>query len=136
MIKTSAAYVDAVYNRVRKSHGRVSFEILDVAALADAALSGSGSASISRIDQVTDKKRTLETKFATFEPNLWKLDGSYKIPPKLTDLENVEVGWFSDVISDAAGRFTVNPQLTVNFTAPHSSYGITLSFADEIVAVS
>lgn len=134
MIKTTAAYVDAVYNRVRTSHGRVNFEILDVQALADASLSVSGSASISRLNQVTDKSRTLETKFASFEPNLWKLDGSYKIPPKQTDLENVEVGWFSDVISDEVGLFSVNPQVTVNFTAPHSSYGITLSFADELVS--
>lgn len=134
MINTTTAYIDAVYDKIRTSHGRVSFEILDVAALADASLTPSGSESISRVLQLTDKKRALETRFATFEPNLWKLDGSFKILPKSTDPDNLEVGWFSDVISDADGLFAVNPFIQVDFTAPHTSYGITLTFAGEIVS--
>jgi hypothetical protein len=76
-------------------------------------------------DLVTDDATSLP--YATYEPDFWLLDGGYKfLPPALA---TVHVGLMSAVMSDANGNFAVPPVLTIDFSAAHTSDGLTLHFS-------
>ena len=59
--------------------------------------------------------------FATFERNLWALDGSFYI-------RDDSVVFWSDDLSDDDGEFTSAPTITATFTGRHTSSGISLVF--------
>ena len=44
-------------------------------------------------------------KYATFERDYFRLDGTFYIPPKENEGDS-ELGWWSDVISDSEGLFS------------------------------
>ncbi len=63
--------------------------------------------------------------YATYEPDFWLLDGGYKFLPA----SGVHVGLMSLDMSDAAGDFATPPVLTVDFSVPHTTDGLSLRFA-------
>lgn len=128
MIEVSREFKEAVYAPIRKTSAKVNFEILDNEAYEDARPTASSEAPLSRIDQVTDKVRKLTNKYATFERDYFRLDGSFRIPPKSAEVVPNEVGWWSEEICDADGMFDVPQTLTLTFTEPHNSMGLTLIF--------
>jgi hypothetical protein len=65
--------------------------------------------------------------YATYEPNFWLLSGNYKILPVSTT--SVHVGFMSLEQSGSDSLFLVAPVLTVTFTIPHTSDGLTLRFS-------
>lgn len=64
--------------------------------------------------------------YALCLPRYAKMDGGYSNAPDTLD----DMGYVSDSISDAEGRFTAPPALTFTFGQNHSSVGITLAFND------
>lgn len=127
MIEVSREFKSAVYAPIRKTSAKVNFEILDNAAYTDATLSASSEAPLSRIGQVTNKTRQMSNKYATFERDYFCLDGSFRIPPRPEEGES-ELGWWSGGICGADGVFAVPQVLTLTFSEPHNSMGLTLIF--------
>ena len=113
MIKVSKKFKEAVYAPTRKTTARVSFEILDNEAYHDNTPTATSEAPISRINQVTNKIRNMSHKYATFERNYFKLDGSFYIPPKPNEGDS-ELGWWSADICDENGVFTPYQVLEFN----------------------
>jgi hypothetical protein len=127
MIKVSKNFKEAVYAPTRKTTAKVSFEILDNEAYNDNTPIVTSEAPISRINQLTNKKRNMNHKYATFERDYFKLDGSFYIPPKPNEGDS-ELGWWSGDICDENGIFTPEQVLELNFTEEHNSMGITITF--------
>ena len=66
--------------------------------------------------------------WATFEPMGWPLDGSRIL---LSDTPE-EMGWWSNICSNADGNFTAPPTLVMTVPRPYSANGITLSFCPSL----
>lgn len=127
MIKVSRQFKEAVYVPIRKATAKVSFEILDNEAYNDNTSTVTGEAPISRKHQLTNKIRTMSHKYATFERDCFKLDGSFYIPPKPNEGDS-ELGWWSGDICDENGVFNPYQVLEFNFTEEHNSMGLTITF--------
>lgn len=126
-MRVSNLFKSNIYATERTMQAKVSFELLDIEAYEDASFSVSSEAEISRLSQAINKIRDMSHKYGTFERDYFLLDGNTYLPPK----ENVgdsELGWWSNNICGADGVFTVNPTMEFNFTEPHSSIGLTLTF--------
>lgn len=127
MINVSQKFKDAAISTSRKTTSNVIFQIVDLTASPDATPTVTGEASISKKTQISDSQVYMSGKYATFENNYWKLDGSFVLPPKASET-GYEVGWWSAELSLANNTFT-NPQvLTINFTKDHTSVGLTILF--------
>jgi hypothetical protein len=66
-----------------------------------------------------------EKAYATYEPDYWLLDGSYKFMA-----ESDSVGYISTEQSGAAGAFTTAPVLQFDFGEVYSTEGLTLHFSE------
>lgn len=127
MIEVSEEYKKAVYAPIRACKARITFEILDVEAHKDNTKIVTGEASISRKEQLTNKIRETTLKYATFEPDYFKLDGSFHIPPKATE-GDAELGWWSEALGDISGNFSPYQVIEFKFSKDHSSMGLTIAF--------
>ncbi len=127
MLKVSRQFKEAVYAPTRKVKARVSFEILDNEAYHDNTPTATSEAPISRKYQLTNKIRNMSHKYATFERDYFKLDGSFYIPPKPNEGDS-ELGWWSGDICDEEGIFSPYQVLEFNFTEEHNSMGLTITF--------
>lgn len=127
MIKVSQQYKQAVYAPTRRTSAKVSFEIFDNPAYEDNTSTVTSEATLSRKQQLTNKIRSMTHKYATFERDYFKLDGSFHIPPKSSE-GNSELGWWSGDICDENGVFNLYQVLEFNFTEEHNSMGLTISF--------
>lgn len=116
-----------IYATERTIQAKVSFEILDVTAYDDATFTVTGESEISRLGQAINKIRDMSNKYATFERDYWKLDGSFVLPPHENEGDS-ELGWWSDVLSGEDNIFAIRPVMTFTFTQPHSSIGLTFTF--------
>ena len=123
----SREFKQAVYAPIRKVDAKVHFEILDNAAYGDRTVTASSEAPISRKDQVTNKVRGMSHKYATFEKDYFRLDGSFRIPSKPNEGDN-ELGWWSGELCGADGVFEVPQTLTLTFDDVHNSMGLTIHF--------
>lgn len=128
MIQTSERYKQAVYAPTRMIKARLRHEILDKTAFRDNTKTVTSEASISRASQLTNKLRQASNKYALFERDYTKLDGSFCIPPKAVELPDSEIGWLSNTLSDDAGIFIPYQVLEFSFTDTHSSMGLTIYF--------
>lgn len=128
MIQTSNKFKKAVYAPTRTCKAKVRFEILDTEAFKDNAKSVTGEAAISRKEQLTNKVRSMNAKYATFEKDYLKLDGSFVLPPKTNEVEEAELGWWSNALCDSNGLFNPYQVIEFNFNNEHSSMGLTIYF--------
>ncbi|MBU5677782.1 hypothetical protein KQI88_15290 [Alkaliphilus sp. MSJ-5] len=128
MINVSEAFKRAVYAPTRRTTARVSFEILDNEAYKDNNIAVSSEASISRKEQLTNKIREMSNKYAVFEKDYFKLDGSFFIPPKPNENLESEIGWWSDSLCDENSIFNPYQVLEFHFNNEHSSRGLTIYF--------
>jgi hypothetical protein len=126
-MEVSNLYKSKIYAQERTIQAKVSFEIIDIEAYEDASFSVTGEAPISRLSQSINKIRNMSHKYATFERDYFRLDGTFYIPPPENEGDS-ELGWWSDSISDENGYYAVNPTMTFTFTEPHSSIGLTITF--------
>ncbi|OMF54674.1 hypothetical protein BK138_16070 [Paenibacillus rhizosphaerae] len=127
MIEVSKAYKEAVYAPIRKAAAKVKIEILDNDAYLDNTVAVSSEAALSRTSQISNKVRTMSSRYATFEKDYFRLDGSFCIPPK-PNVGNSELGWWSSVIADQDGLFSPVQTVTWTFAEEHSSMGLSVSF--------
>lgn len=128
MIQVSNKYKKSVYALSRTTKAKVRFEILDTEAFKDNLKTVSSEAIISRKGQLTNKIRTMTGKYATFEKDYLKLDGSFVLSPKTNEVEQAELGWWSGDLCDGNGVFNPYQTIEFNFNEEHSSMGLTLYF--------
>lgn len=103
----------------------ISFGLVDITAKLDSTFTTDDKQSFVDMQQL--KRDELEIrKFATLEKNYFRLDGTFELFPD--DAGQHDFGLWSSSMSGEDGNF-VNPvMLTINFTEPHSSQGLTFSF--------
>ena len=66
-----------------------------------------------------------QKKYATFEPDYWVLDGSYKFMPATGS-----IGYMSTELSGSGGGFTISPELQFDFDDTYNTDGVTLYFGE------
>lgn len=128
--EVSLAYKQAVYAPSRKTIATVQFDILDNTAYDDNTYIVTSEAEISRLSQMDNKVRRMSSRYATFEKDYWRLDGTFCLPPKKSEAaaDGLELGWWSNTLSDANGVFTPTQVVACTFTNDHSTAGITIAF--------
>lgn len=126
MINVSKDYKKSVYAPIRSCKARIKFKILDYKAYKNIK-KVSSRAEISRENQLTNNIRIPNLKYATFEKDFFKLDGSFNIPPKRNE-GNVEIGWLSENLCDDKYIFSIPEKIELEFETERSSMGITIYF--------
>ena len=115
------------YRSVIVPNGEIQFELIDVdAADVTEVRANCANAPFTFLAQTHDRITDNSTNLATFEKNLWLLDGTFELPSR--EKSNGECGWWSEEISDEKGSFSSEPQLTYSFDTPQYSNGFTLVF--------
>ncbi|MEM5770094.1 MAG: hypothetical protein AAGU32_17670, partial [Bacillota bacterium] len=114
------------YADIRTCDMRIVFELVDVDAAETAVPAYSDSCSLTQLDQTHDGVMEITKKYATFEWDFWRLDGSFPLPEE--DLNGAQTGWWSGTISDSTGFFTEPPVLAFSFPHNQSSVGFTIYF--------
>lgn len=110
-----------------KTSAELRFGFWDVTAAGDAALSAAGNQSWARAADVNREEVPALPNAATLERDFgWPLDGSRDIVPD--DMSALPWGIWSAALSEADGSFAAPVVLTVTFSRPHSSGGVTLGF--------
>jgi hypothetical protein len=103
----------------------ISFGLVDVNAKPDSTFITDDKQSFVDMQQL--KRDELEIrKFATLEKDYFRLDGSFELFPD--EPENNDFGLWSASMSDENGEFMQPIVLTIDFTEPHSSLGLTFTF--------
>ena len=133
MQSTTALYDVAVFDTVRETKGRVSFEIVDITDDTGSTVSVTSEEVFSDKEQMFDGIREMPA-YATFEPDLWLLDGSFVLPPKPSELSTLQVGWWSSDFSGAGGTFAIPQVIERLWNSDKTSIGLEITFdvlADE-----
>lgn len=104
---------------------RIQFDLMDVSAVQDAALSAPDRKPWVDLTQIHNADGVLKP-WATLEDEGIPLDGSRLLFPD--DPAHEFMGWWSGSMSGADGEFAAPPTLTVTFSQPHTSVGLTLVF--------
>lgn len=146
MLSVTDGYKSVIVGDERRMYLKALLEVVDPD-IEYGLSNGSGAASWSRPDQLSDQKQELDGKYATLETNRWTLDGSWRlIPDDPTELDG-EIGHVSDVIcgSDCLfpeGTYAELPFRNVSILQACSIYfsteptdGIPLDFTISILSV-
>lgn len=112
-------------SRTPKTNASISFGLYDTSAREDASYSGEAQ-SFTNFDVFNKVPGIEEPKVATLERNFFLLDGSFELFPD--DASELELFYWSKIMSGSDGVFDDPPMLTINFTENHSSAGLTLYF--------
>lgn len=113
------------FPRTREVDCRITFGVI-AAKTADADITANEPAFLGSPAQTADGNDTMSGKWASLEPDFWRLDGTYDLIPDDTD--GLQVGWWSQAVSGADGRFENPPFVQYMFTDETASIGWTLSF--------
>jgi hypothetical protein len=128
MYPVSEQFKEAVYAPVRTTRAKVTFDISDITAKGDiSSITATAQATISDKDQLINGKREQSFNLATWEPDRFKLDGSFTFADD-TPANNGEMGFVSSDLCDIGGDYAVCPTLTFVFGNTHSSAGVTVAF--------
>lgn len=128
MQNVSNEYKQAVYATNRMTKGRVTFDISDTTIKDDTITTTTATEFvISDKEQLTDKVRENSYNLATWEPNRFKLDGSFSFADEVIE-NNGNIGWCSDVLCNELGISNPEQSLIFEFGFEHSSMGITVTF--------
>lgn len=124
----SNEYKQSIYAPIRTTKGKVTFDISDVTARGDINdISTTTEFILSNKQQLINQKREQSLNLATWEPNRFKLDGSFVFPDDTIE-NNGELGFISDNLCDENGIFELEPTLIFTFNGTHTSMGITVTF--------
>ncbi len=104
----------------------ISYGLFDVTAKADSSPAITDKQLFVDLNQLKENDLQAE-KYGTLEHNQFVLDGTFKLFPDAPENENM--GFWSLSMSDDTGTFPVPLVLTVDFTANHSSMGLTFFFS-------
>ncbi|MHC1696459.1 MAG: hypothetical protein AB9835_14570 [Eubacteriales bacterium] len=108
-----------------RTSAQIAFELVDVEAKPDSTPAATDKQSFIDLSDLKLDELT-PPKVATFERDLWTMDGSFSLFPD--DPESYEWGLWSASMSDVTGAFAVPPVLTVTLAGNHTSLGVTLTF--------
>lgn len=128
MVIVTNDFKNSIKADVRRIKARVTFDISDVTARGDV-----GSIVTTEQSILSDKQQLINTlreqtnNIATFEPDRFRLDGSFSFADDVI-ANNGEMGFVSSNLSDTSGVFALQPTLTFTFGTTHSSAGITVTF--------
>ena len=114
------------YRPVRHVGIGIKFGVMDQTAKPGASISGHAVGALDRLAQTIDDVEDASGKYASLEPGLWALDGSYDNLPD--SLDNIQTGWWSAVFSGGDGNFSDPPWIRYDFAGPVSTIGWTLYF--------
>ncbi|WP_152671391.1 hypothetical protein [Desulfosporosinus acididurans] len=105
--------------------------MVDVTAQGNCTASSNSVEAVGAVSQVADGMTQPVRKYMSEEQNYLRLDGSFFTPPKNTDLDTSDsIGWWSSMVSDASAKFPASrPQLTLTFSEPFTSPGLTFIFS-------
>lgn len=106
---------------------KVNYSLYDVTAAEDGQMSMPNLQPFSDLNELLDEDQTI-ARLSTLEHNHWVLDGTFQIFP--TAMSSIFTGVWSQSQSDDDCAFATPPVLTVNFSDPHTSGGITLVFSE------
>ncbi len=110
------------------------FRLIDVTAREDATLSVSENQSFADIEDTNLEEAISTPQVVTLEPDFgWPLGTETKLMPDQP--EETSWGWWSVAQSGADGSFENPPTLIVDFSEPHSSAGVTLTFVGTLPGV-
>ncbi len=124
---SSEAYKKAISNTIRETKAEIQFDFIDVTAIEDCNPIFPSQASFSNASQILNGNIEKSIKIATLERNFWKLDGTY-MNLGYKELSNEEIGFISEIMSNDDGVFQTPPIISFEFSAMHSSIGLTLFF--------
>ncbi len=111
----SQLFKDNIYKLGRQTKAEVSFSLVAPEAKELATITKPPENSLSRGTQIIDNITNMSTKIATFEPDYWKLDGSFVLP--LTPSQsNIQVGYWGNELSGADGAFNNIPTISITFS--------------------
>ncbi len=116
------------YTSARWSNFKVKFEFIDTDAAEDATVTVTSEAAISNLSQTHNRTTEMASKLAALEKDYFLLDGSFELPD---ELDNGEIGWWSNEISDVNGDLSTAQVLIFAFTQDQSSVGFTIIFDDK-----
>lgn len=108
----------------RRTEFGIKYDLSDVKAASDAELTPTAQKSFANIDLLLEDIQFYNQ--MTLEHNYCVLDGNQDEFDNSPD----NVAYFSDEMSDENGEFNVNPTLVIEFTATHSSVGLTFRFVE------
>lgn len=128
MLAVSDKFKAAIVAPSRKTTVNVRFEVLDNDAWLDNTKTATSQASISRLEQLTNRVRKTQGALASFEPDRWKLDGSFVIPPRPEEAVETEVGWWSSTFCDTDGYFAPAEGVTITCGTLYNAAGLTITF--------
>lgn len=134
MVPVSKEYKREIYTQTkgRTIEARVRFEIVDDEAYKDVSTILPPTAPLSPLanEQIVNRVRAIQEKYATFEKDYFKLDGSLKIPPTSQEVidNNIEIGYWSYDIANEVGVFEDSLKLEFSFAEKHNSIGLTIYF--------
>ena len=81
----------------------------------------------SKVGEIVNGISHQRGRLASYEPGLWRLDGSFMLPVEHFGSE-VEVGYISNSVSDEGGFFALPPQIDIRFDTPQDIECVTLCF--------
>lgn len=109
----------------RTTDVRVDYKLVDVTAATDGVLSMPNVQPFSDLSELLDDEQSIR-RWATAETNAWELDGTMEILPD--NIGSAFMGVWSTALTDDNGVFSAPPVLTVTFSKPHTSGGLTFVF--------
>lgn len=125
MISTTQNY--RPFPVVRDVDCMISFSVMDTNAKKDSTVIDTSDAGVfSNIRAAVNDIRVPSGKYASLEENLWTLDGTYE--PLPDDLDGIETGWWSSVLSGADRVFESPPVIRFTFASALSTLGWTVHF--------
>lgn len=101
-----------------ESFVEITLSLTDPDALADASANDNGSVHFANTAQTVSEVDKTISPYATFEQNLWVLDGSREVLPTS---DYGDCGYISGVMSNTNCEFTSKPVVTINFTKVHTN---------------
>lgn len=123
MRKTSANYNP--FPHLRDADCRITFGVI-AEKTSNAQISANEAAFLGDLAQTADENGDISAKWASLEPDFWRLDGTYDLFPD--DPDGLQLGWWSAAVSGADRKFEYPPYVQYMFADEIASIGWTLSF--------
>jgi len=119
--------VNLLSDKLRRNAVKLTYTAADEGAKGLAMAHLSHAVAFSDVQQVVNGISHASGRFASWEPDFWRLDGSFMLP---SAGEGLETGFVSHQISLENGTFAINghPELEIRFTRPVNLPAITLVF--------
>lgn len=113
--------------RQNQAHATVFLGVFDGTASSDATLVAPEQLPYSDADSLLEDGASVESSYATFETNGFRLDGSQLLLPDSL-AQTRSQAFIGELLSGPSGVFSTEQTITFTFGVPHSMIGLTLTF--------